>query len=234
MYKPLPSMPSSGGKQNLPVLEFSDVAFHWPGGNGLQNVSFCVPRGQFVLISGSSGSGKSTLLRLIVRLEEATHGTILLNGHPIAAFYPPELRTHIGFVQQTPTLVAGTVRNNLLMPFTFANRKHSTRPDDATMEYWLERFGLTTISLHDDTQELSVGQKQRLCVIRSVLPKPDVICFDEPTSALDQTSRRSVEQVAEELAAEGISILMVNHTSYHPSCPHMHLLVQDGTVTEQR
>ncbi len=56
------------------------------------------------------------------------------------------------------------------------------------------------------------------------------ICFDEPTSALDRESRERVEQIAEELAAEGISVLMVNHTSYHPSCPHMHLTVADGKV----
>ena len=213
-----------------PVLEFKNVSFSWPNGKGLHDVSFAVPSGQFVHISGPSGAGKSTLLRLTVRLEEARQGDILLNGESIQSIYPPELRVKVGFVQQTPVVMPGTVRENLLLPFTLNVRKGCDAPLDQDLRKWLERVGLGEILLDSEASELSVGQRQRLCLIRSVLPKPMAICFDEPTSSLDRESRERVEKMAEELATEGISVLMVNHTSYHPGCPHMHLTVSDGKV----
>lgn len=224
----IPQLNRTGNE--TPVLEFKNVSFRWPDGNGLQDVSFAVPQGQFVLISGTSGSGKSTLLRLVVRLEEIQQGEILLHGTSTTELYPPVLRTRIGFVQQTPIILPGTVRSNLLMPFTLNSRKGCTPPDDSELMMWMERLALGDISLEAEATTLSVGQKQRLSLIRSVLPKPDVICFDEPTSSLDRESRERVEAVAEELAKNGISILMVNHTSYHPTCPHMHITVSNGTV----
>ncbi len=215
---------------DTPILEFKNVNFSWPGGHGLSDVSFAVPAGQFVLISGPSGAGKSTLLRLAVRLEEVAQGEILLRGSPIDTFNPPELRTRVGFVQQTPVILAGTVRENLLMPFTLQVRKGIPVPDDNVLLEWLEKLALENVALDADALTLSVGQKQRLCLIRSVLPKPDAICFDEPTSSLDRESRECVERVAEDLAGQGIAILMVSHTSYHPACPHMHVTVADGKV----
>ncbi|OEU67337.1 MAG: ABC transporter ATP-binding protein [Desulfovibrio sp. S3730MH75] len=212
------------------ILEFKNVNFNWPGGHGLSDVSFAVPAGQFVLISGPSGAGKSTLLRLAVRLEEVAQGAVLLRGTSIDTFNPPELRTRIGFVQQTPIILAGTVRENLLMPFTLQVRKGTPVPDDGVLSDWLEKLALGHVALDTDALTLSVGQKQRLCLIRSVLPKPDAICFDEPTSSLDRESRERVEQVVEDLAAQGIAILMVSHTSYHPACPYMHVIVADGKV----
>ncbi|WP_415713922.1 ATP-binding cassette domain-containing protein [Maridesulfovibrio sp.] len=224
------NIPIEESAGTTPVLEFKNVSFKWPGGKGLSDVSFAVTSGQFVLISGPSGAGKSTLLRLAVRLEEAEQGEIFLQGESIGSIFPPELHTRIGFVQQTPTMLPGTVRENLLMPYTFNIRKESTPPSDKELSYWLERLALGDVSLDSEASDLSVGQQQRLCLIRSVLPKPVAICFDEPTSSLDRESRVRVEEIAEELAAEGIIVLMVNHTSYHPGCPHMHLIVADGKV----
>ena len=224
----IPLMEEPAGE--TPVLEFKNVSFSWPGGNGLSGISFTVPAGQFVLISGPSGAGKSTLLRLAVRLEEPSHGEIFIHGKSFKSIFPPELRTRISFVQQTPIVLPGTVRDNLLMPFTLEIRKGSSIPGDDELHDWLRRLALDDVVLDSDAAQLSVGQRQRLCLIRSLLPKPMVVCFDEPTSALDLESRKKVEQIAEELAAEGVCILMVNHTSYHPACPHMHLTVSGGLV----
>lgn len=224
----IPLQGESAGE--TPVLEFKNVSFSWPGGKGLSDVSFAVPSGQFVLISGPSGAGKSTILRLSVRLEEASQGEIFLSGKSVQSYYPPELRIRIGFVQQTPPVLPGSVRDNLLMPFTLNVRKRETPPSDEVLLQWLERLGLADVKLDSDASDLSVGQRQRLCLIRSVLPKPLAICFDEPTSSLDLESRERVEEIAEELATEGMTVLMVNHTSYHPCCPHMHLTVSEGKV----
>lgn len=214
-----------------PVLTFDNVSFSWPGGTGLRNVSFTIHKGQFVLISGASGSGKSTLLRLVVRLEEPERGRILLNGTPLNTFFPPTLRTHIGFVQQQPIIISGSVRENLVFPFALHSRKNQPAPEDRVLLEWLDRLALSQVSLEASAQTLSIGQQQRLCFIRAVLTNPDVICLDEPTSSLDRESREAVEMAAEELIQQGISVLMVNHTSYHPTCPHMHLHVADSTVS---
>jgi putative ABC transport system ATP-binding protein len=230
MHSPLLET-QTGTHNNMPALTFKNVSFTWPGGAGLHNVSFTIPKGQFVLISGASGSGKSTLLRLAVRLEEACAGEILLRGIPITSFYPPTLRTHIGFVQQQPTLVSGSVRQNLLFPFALHSRKNCVQPEEEVLIQWLKKLALDKISLDTPAETLSVGQQQRLCFIRAVLTNPDVICFDEPTSSLDRESRECVEHAAEELVQQGTSTIMVNHTSYHPACPHMHISVADGTVS---
>lgn len=231
MNSPLPDNLHTDTRNNMPVITFSNVSFTWPGGAGLRNVSFKIPQGQFVLISGASGSGKSTLLRLVVRLEEASSGEILLRDTPITSFYPPTLRTHIGFVQQQPTLVPGSVRQNLLFPFALHSRKNCMEPEEGVLLQWLKKLALEGVSLDAPAETLSVGQQQRLCFIRAVLTNPDVICFDEPTSSLDRESRECVEHAAEELVQQGTSIMMVNHTSYHPTCPHMHISVADGTVS---
>lgn len=221
---------SQDANRSTPVLEFKNVNFSWPDGHGLNDVSFAVFSGQFVLISGPSGAGKSTLLRLAVRLEEASHGTILFRNTSIDTFYPPELRSKIGFVQQTPVIIPGSVRDNLLMPFTLQVRKKSVLPEDKILMEWMEKLALDRVSLNADAGSLSVGQRQRICLIRTILTKPDVICFDEPTSSLDHESRVRVEGIAEDLAGQSVAILMVNHTSYHPVCPHMHITVEEGKV----
>lgn len=214
-----------------PVLAFNDVSFVWPGGIGLHHVSFNVPKGQFVLISGASGTGKSTLLRLIVRLEDPSQGQILLHGKPITTFFPPTLRSHIGFVQQQPVLIPGSVRENLLFPFKLHSRKHCTQPEEKVLLHWLTKLTLEQVSLDAPAHTLSVGQQQRLCFIRAVLTTPDIICLDEPTSSLDRESREHVETAAEELVHQGTSVIMVNHTSYHPTCRHMHLHIENDTVS---
>lgn len=213
-----------------PQLIFENVRYLWPSGEGILNASFSVNTGEFLLITGPSGSGKSTLLRLMVRLEEVQQGVILFDGRPLQSYAPPQLRSRIGYVQQTPCVPAGTVRHALLLPYSFVARQGNAVPDDADLLCWMERMGLGTISLTSDVLALSVGQQQRVCLIRSLLLQPSIICLDEPTSALDKESRFVVEQVVEEMVMRGMTVCMVHHSRYHPSCPHMHIQVVNGSV----
>jgi len=213
-------------------MEFVNVSYTWPGGKGLHAVDLKIAPGDFVMIAGPSGSGKSTLLRLAARLEEPGTGVIRFEGTPLAEYAPPQLRRRIGFVQQTPVVAEGTVRDNLLLPFGFAVNRAVTTPDDATLRGWLERLALAGVRLEDDARALSVGQRQRLCIIRSLLLRPALLLMDEPTSALDRESREIVERMTEELNAEGMTVLMVSHSDYCPVSAHRCLTVREGRVEE--
>jgi putative ABC transport system ATP-binding protein len=203
------------------------------GHPGLAHVNLAVRPGDFVMLTGPSGAGKSTLLRLAVRLEEADAGVVRCGGRPVADIPPAELRRTLGFVQQTPTVGAGTVRDNLLLPFTFAANKGLTPPDGAELAGWLARFRLAGVGLDATAAALSVGQRQRVCIIRTMLLRPAALLMDEPTSALDPESSAVVEALTEELNEDGVTVLMVTHGAYRPARrPWRDVRVRDGGVHE--
>ncbi len=220
------------------ILAFQDLSFSYGEGRGaLLGLNFSIPEGAFALIKGPSGAGKSTLLRLVARLEEPAGGRILFRGKSLEEYAPADLRRRLGFIQQSPALIADTVRNNLLLPFTFAVNADRARPDDKTLLDWLDRLSLAGrggnagISLDDQAQTLSLGQQQRLCLARGLLLEPELLLMDEPTSALDMDSRRIVEALAEECNANGVTIMMVSHNDYLPGRPFLRLEVRSGAVS---
>ena len=201
---------------NNAVIEIDDLNFTYPNGRTIfKNLSLKFDTGRFYLIRGASGAGKSTLLRLLIRLEEAGGGDIRFNGRSMKDYPPEQLRREILYVQQTPTVTNGTVRKNLLLPFQFrANRELATPPDNL-LTALLEKLLLTDISLETDAKTLSVGQAQRLCLIRGMLLSPRVLLLDEPASALDETSRKVVEETAESLCStDGLTVMMVSHRNF--------------------
>ena len=210
------------------IIEFDKVSYTWPGGHGLRDVQLTVPAGAFVKIIGPSGSGKSTLLRLASRLEEPSSGVIRFLGTPLGDYSPPLLRRRIGYIQQTPVVVEGNVRQNLQLPYGFAANREEAVPADNELRHWLDKLVLSGITLEDKARSLSVGQKQRLCIIRSLLLRPDLLLMDEPTSALDHESRQIVEEMTETLNRDGMTILMVTHFDYAPSTEHMTVTVREG------
>ena len=140
------------------------------------------------------------------------------------------LRRRIGYIQQTPVLVEGNVRQNLQLPYGFAANRDQALPTDDELRGWLDRLALSRVVLEDKAQSLSVGQKQRLCIIRSLLLRPDLLLMDEPTSALDRESREIVEEMTESQNRQGMTILMVTHLDYIPSMEHMTVTVREGLV----
>ncbi len=198
------------------MIEFSEVGFSYAGGKDLfRNFSLQLAGGTFYLVRGPSGSGKSTLLRLINRLEEPSHGHLMYEGRQLTSYSPPLLRRSILYVQQTPTSVDATVRENLLLAFSFKNNRDLKPPDDDELRSLLDRFLLHDISLDTHALTLSVGQLQRLCFLRGLLLNPKVLLLDEPASALDEVSARIVEETAERLCSEsGLTVLMVSHRRF--------------------
>lgn len=206
------------GIVNESIIEIDRMDFSYPSGRPIfENLSLTFKPGQFYLVRGASGAGKSTLLRLLIRLEEPTAGVIRFNGRGLTDFLPTQLRRRILYIQQTPTVVNGTIRDNLLLPFRFSANSDLPLPRDEALNGQLERFLLTDLGLQTDAKTLSVGQLQRLCLIRGLLLAPQVVLLDEPASALDATSRSVVEETAEQLcAADGLTVIMVSHRQFEP------------------
>jgi len=183
----------------------------------LGDLSYNFLPGRFYSIQGPSGAGKTTLLRLINRLEEPQSGSVLFKGRPLTSYHPPQLRRSLMFVQQAPTLVDGSVRENLLMPFRFRANQDQIKPDNGRLQEFLEKLLLRGLRLDDNALALSVGQQQRLCFIRGLLLSPEVLLLDEPTSALDEESREVVERLAERQCSEQKrTVIMVSHRSFRP------------------
>jgi len=215
------------------IIEFQDVTFFYPEGRALfKALSMKFKPGGFYIIKGPSGVGKSSLLKLMNRIEDPSEGVVLFKDRPLASYPPQLLRRTVLYIQQTPIVVNGSVKENLLLPFTFKHNSELVRPDDDQLNEFLNAFYLDKISLSDHAQNLSVGQLQRICLIRGFLLSPEVILLDEPTSALDEESARIVESSTARLYLElGQTVIMVSHKKidHGPIVPSV-LEVAEGRV----
>ncbi len=202
----------------LSMIQFNGVCFGYPGRADLfKDLSFKLESGGFYLVKGDSGTGKSTLLRLMNSLESPSAGEILLKDRSFRELNPVRLRRSILYIQQTPLMVNGSVRDNLMLPFGFKANQDLKPPDDQTLIKLMDRFSLAGLKLDHPGGTLSVGQQQRLCFIRGLLLSPDVILMDEPTSALDDASSSMVENHSEALCLDQEkTIVLVSHRAFDP------------------
>ncbi len=200
------------------MIVLDNVSFAYDNGPViLHNASLDIEDNVYMLVRGESGAGKSTLLRLLCLLEEPQSGHILFNGQATDSMEPATLRRAVAYVQQMPTLLKGTVRENLLLPFSFKANHTITPPSDEKLQEYLASFLLDCIALETRADMLSVGQSQRICLIRSLLLHPDVILLDEPTASLDAISARVVLDKASELNKAGMTVIMISHSEEMPS-----------------
>jgi ABC-type methionine transport system ATPase subunit len=171
----------------------------------LGSLDLKVNKGELVTIMGASGSGKSTLLRLINRLSEIDSGIILLNGNDIRSHVPMELRRKIGMVFQVPIVFKGSVRDNLAFGIKLwgGNTVIKTLSRDA---------GIPEDLLDADAGQLSIGEKQRVCIARALANQPEILLLDEPTSSLDAVSAQRIEKLLLGMQKErDLTILWVTH-----------------------
>lgn len=204
------------------LLQIKNLSKTYDNGvHALDDVSFDVPRGQFVAVIGLSGSGKSTLLRCINRLVEPTSGTVLLEGANVTAANDTELRRirrRIGMVFQHFNLVhRSSVLTNVLAGrlgyvsplWSLINRfpKH----DIEKAHRQLDRVGLGDRAANR-ADALSGGQQQRVGIARALMQDPEMILADEPVASLDPVLAHSIMQHLEEINKEdGVTILCSLH-----------------------
>lgn len=195
------------------ALRFGD---HAPLFKGLD---MCVESGQFVVVEGPSGSGKSSLLRLLNRLHEPTAGALLIDGARPRDADVADLRRRAILVPQTPTAMSGTVRDTLCWPLAFRANRHLTRPTDTSLRQRLDAALLQDAGLDDESRTLSVGQRQRLSLLRALLLEPEILLCDEPTAALDGVTRAVIESQLASRAAAGCGVVVVTHQAFDTPPP---------------
>ncbi len=213
------------------LLEISNLSFGYEGSSSpvFEGLDLSVREGEFILVKGPSGAGKSTLLRLICRLNKPLAGTILFQGKDIAAIPPARLRSAVIYVQQTPQMIDASVSHNLLLPFSFASNASKKRPKMEELQAMLREFYLDGVTLEHSALKLSVGQKQRLAIMRALLQEPVLLLLDEPTSALDKESAAMVFAIMERLNfAEGRTLITVTHLDYTPETVHTRICTLSG------
>ena len=178
----------------------------------LKDISVDIYEGEVVVILGPSGSGKSTFLRCLNRLEDITDGQVVVDGYTMDAKDVDlnKVRENIGMVFQHFNLFNNlNVLDNLtLAPVEL--KKADKNAAKAQAMQMLEKVGLSDKAQAYPSQ-LSGGQKQRVAIARALCMNPDIMLFDEPTSALDPEMVGEVLQVMKQLAAEGMTMVIVSH-----------------------
>ena len=178
----------------------------------LKDISIEIKKGEVVCIIGPSGSGKSTFLRCLNKLELVTSGRITISGQDITGKQVNinHVRENIGMVFQHFNLFnnLNVLDNLILAPVEL--KKCSKDKAVAKAELMLKKVGLED-KAECFPNQLSGGQKQRVAIARSLCMDPDIMLFDEPTSALDPEMVGEVLQVMKDLAADGMTMVIVTH-----------------------
>ena len=227
----------SGGK--LPssaenAVEFRDVSLKYENSSdfSLEHLSFIVPKGSTVGIVGGTGSGKTSLVNLTPGFYKATEGEVLINGKNINEISVTNLRERIGIVPQKSVLFKGTIRENMLWGKSDADDDEiydaiktaqasdviDSRPDK------LDAF------VSQNGENFSGGQRQRLCIARALVKKPDILILDDSSSALDYLTDRNLRMALRDLD-DNMTIFIVSQRTSAFSGADMIIVLDDGQIS---
>lgn len=199
----------------------------------LDNVSFSVKKGEFVLVIGSSGSGKSTLLNMIGLLDKPTEGRVLVDGFDTSNLTDNEISTFrnkkLGFVFQFANLLADlTVLENVLLP---SQIQFDSSTGDKAKEI-LEKVGLKD-QLFKRANKISGGQAQRAAIARGLVNNPTIVLADEPTGNLDSVTAKNVIEVMKKMAKDlGQTFIVVTHERAQFGDVDRIITIKDGRAFE--
>ena len=201
----------------------------------LKNVNFTVEEGEYVAIMGESGSGKTTLLNILAALDQATSGTVLLDGKDFSKIKENEVasfrRDNLGFVfQEFNLLDTFTLEDNIYLPLVLAGKGYQEMK--ATLMPIAVSMGIEDL-LKKYPYEVSGGQKQRAAVARALITQPRIILADEPTGALDSKSSDELLSLFADVNRMGQTVLMVTHSARAASRSGRVLFIRDGEVFHQ-
>jgi lipoprotein-releasing system ATP-binding protein len=201
--------------------------------HALDDVSFSVKRGEFILIVGSSGSGKSTLLNMIGLLDKPTKGKVLIDGQETTNLTDNEIsafrNTKLGFVFQFANLLTDlTVLENVLLP---GQIQQDSNVEKKAMEL-LEKVGMSD-QLYKRANKISGGQAQRAAIARGLVNTPSIVLADEPTGNLDSVTAQKTVQLMKYMAKElGQTFIVVTHDRHQFGDVDRIITTKDGHAFE--
>ena len=231
-------------------VRFEDVSFKYRADaeeEVLEHVSLEIPSGATVGILGGTGSGKSSLVQLIARLYDASAGAVFVGGHDVREYDIVALRDAVGMVLQKNVLFSGTVRDNLRWGNAEATDEGLLRACElACADEFLDRIGGLDGDLGQGGAGVSGGQKQRLCIARTLLKAPRVLIFDDSTSAVDMATEAKIRAnlasipgvtciiIAQRITSvmDADKIFVLDDGRVHASGTHEELLAGDSIYQE--
>jgi cell division transport system ATP-binding protein len=195
------------------MITFEHVSKRYPGGiAALQDVSFHLDPAEMVFLTGHSGAGKSTLLRLILLLERATRGQVIVDGRNLGTTpsrLAPQMRRRIGMIFQDHKLLGDkTVFDNVALPLMIAGMRY---PDiRKRVRAALDKVGLLSKE-KSWPLTLSGGEQQRVGIARAIVSMPPVLLADEPTGNLDPELSQDLFRLFRQLNGQGVTVLIASH-----------------------
>lgn len=196
-------------------IEFDKINFSYTDIPVLKNIKLKINKGQTVALVGQSGSGKSTMVDLIPRFYEVEDGGVLIDGINIKDFKLKDLRSLLGYVNQTPILFNDTIYNNIAFGLEGISEEQVMEAAKVANahNFILETEKGYETNIGDGGSKLSGGQRQRLSIARAVLKNPPILILDEATSALDTESEKLVQEALDNLMKNRTSIVIAHRLS---------------------
>ena len=216
----------------MSFIEFKNVCKTYQMGEvqikALDDVSFSIDEGEFVVVLGSSGAGKTTILNILGGMDTATSGSIIVDGHEISKASERELcdyrRTDVGFVFQFYNLVQNlTAKENVDLAIQLCD-------DPMDSRFVLKMVGLED-RLNNFPSQLSGGEQQRVAIARAVAKNPKLLLCDEPTGALDYVTGKQVLKVLQDMCfTQNMTVVMITHNSALADMGQKIIRVKSGKI----
>ena len=198
------------------ILEFKNVSFGYdPDKLILKNVNLKFYRGKTYALVGPTGGGKSTTAGLMVRLYDPQNGKVEFKNTDIRTFKPSELSSGIGYILQEPFLFTGTVAQNI----TYGNENFEEIGEEELVSF-LESMGLTKLlerfenglktEVNDNSENISLGQKQLVAFMRILLRKPELLIMDEATANIDTVTEQYLNEIISKLPKETTKVVIAH------------------------
>ena len=237
MRNDMVTIPAVAATDSKALLEFKDVSFRYSTEKDvLRHVNISLETGKTYALVGPTGGGKTTTASLMARLYDPSEGTVYLSGRDIRSYSPEERTKKIGFILQEPILFSGTVRENILYGNTqykdYTNEQLEKVIHDAGLESLLVRFdGGLEAKVATSGDALSLGQKQLIAFMRTVLRDPELLILDEATANIDTVTEQLLEDILKKLPARTTRVIIAHRLNTIENADEI-FFVNGGEVTE--